>query len=58
MQDKISKLELKIEALHESQEVLKDKLRSLIKLVISMFLLLVVIITLTGAYLITAFNAH
>jgi TRAP-type C4-dicarboxylate transport system permease small subunit len=57
MQDKISKLELKIEALYESQEVLKDKLRSLIKLVISMFLLLFIIAMLTGGYMISAVNS-
>ena len=58
MQEKIENLELKVEALYESQEVLKDKLRSLIKLVISMFLLLIIILIITGGYLFSIWNSH
>jgi hypothetical protein len=53
MQEKLHNLERKVEALYDSQEVLKEKLRGLIKLVISMFLLLIVIIFVTGGYLLS-----
>lgn len=52
MENKISELELKLQALYESHEVLKDKVRKLIKLAISTFLLVVIIIMTVASYLI------
>lgn len=56
MEYKISALELKLQALYESHEVLKDKVKKLIKLAISTFLLVAIIIIIVASVLIHFFK--